>query len=60
MLSYNVGVAGLLWIILALGELAPVGFSPFHASSIPDAIMVNLSLIMLFGVQHSIMPRVGF
>ena len=59
-LSYAVGVAGLLWIILGLGGLAPVGSSPLETGSTATAIGVNIGLIILFGLQHSIMARKGF
>lgn len=59
-LSYAIGVGGLLWIILAMGGLAPVGFSPLHTDSIAAALSVNLALIVVFGLQHSIMARAGF
>jgi protein-S-isoprenylcysteine O-methyltransferase Ste14 len=60
LLAYNIGVAGLLWIILAMGGLAPVGFSPLKTGSVASALLVNFGLIMLFGLQHSIMARAGF
>ena len=59
-LSYNIGVAGLAWLILAMGGLAPVGISSLQTSSIASALLVNLGLIGLFGVQHSVMARSGF
>ena len=59
-LAYGVGVAGLLWIILAMGGLAPAGFSPLQAGSITAALLIDLSLIVLFGLQHSVMARAGF
>ncbi len=59
-LSYSIGVGGLLWIILAMGGLAPVGLSSFHTGSITAAVCVNLALIVMFGLQHSIMARAGF
>jgi len=59
-LSYAIGVGGLMWIILAMGGLAPVGFSPLQTSSVAAAILVNIALIMLFGLQHSIMSRASF
>lgn len=60
LLAYHIGVAGLLWIILAMGGLAPVGFSPLNTDSTASALLVNFGLIMLFGLQHSIMARSGF
>lgn len=59
-LSYNIGVAGLMWLIFAMGGLAPVGFSPLQTSSMTVALFVNLGLISLFGLQHSVMARAGF
>ena len=59
-LAYNVGVAGLLWIILAAGGLAPVGLSGLETGSVISALLVNLGLITLFGVQHSVMARQTF
>ena len=59
-LAYGIGVAGLLWLILALGALAPIGFSPLHTNTIAEAVAVNLGLMVLFGIQHSVMARAGF
>ena len=58
--SYAIGVAGLLWMILAMGGLAPVGFSPLRTESIPVALVIDIGLILLFGLQHSVMARAGF
>jgi len=55
--AYAVGVSGLLWLILAMGGLAPVGFSPLQAQSLAGALAVDIGLIVLFGVQHSVMAR---
>lgn len=59
-LSYGVGVTGLLWFILAMAGLAPVGFSPLQVDSLAPALLINLALILLFGIQHSVMARSGF
>jgi len=58
--AYHIGVTGLMWIILAMGGLAPIGFSPLQAESSVVAMMINLGLITLFGLQHSIMARGWF
>lgn len=59
-LSYGVGVTGLMWFILAMGGLAPVGFSTLQTGSVLFAFLVNIGLILLFGLQHSVMARDGF
>lgn len=59
-LAYNIGVAGLIWLILAMGGLAPSGFSPLHTTSLESSLLVNLGLIGLFGLQHSVMARPRF
>jgi protein-S-isoprenylcysteine O-methyltransferase Ste14 len=58
--SYSIGVGGLMWIILAMGGLAPAGFSPLQTSSNLAAMLINVALIILFGLQHSIMARTSF
>lgn len=58
--AYLIGVTALSWFILAMGGLVPSGFSPFQASTVAGAVIINVSLIVLFGLQHSIMARPGF
>ena len=60
LLAYNIGCAGLFWLIFALGGLAPSGLSDFRAESTSTALLVNIGLIVLFGTQHSIMARASF
>lgn len=60
MLGYVVGCVGLFWLILAFGGLAPVGLSTFQAGSTAAAVLVNIALIGLFGLQHTIMARPAF
>ena len=59
-MSYLIGVAALLWILLGIADLAPVGLSPLHTDSAGLAVLVDLVLIVLFGLQHSIMARGSF
>ena len=58
--AYAVGMGGLMWLILAMGGLLPYGFGPVNTGSPVTAIMVNLGLICLFGLQHTIMARRSF
>lgn len=57
---YSVGMAGLCWLILAMGGLLPYGFGPIETMSPVSAILVNIALVTLFGFQHSIMSRKPF
>ena len=59
-IGYLVGLVSLLWFILAMGGLAPTAFGPVHTTSTLGAISINFGLIVLFGLQHSIMARPGF
>ena len=58
--SYVVGMTGLMWLILAAGGLLPYGFSPVHTGSPVTAILINLGLVFLFGLQHTVMARSKF
>lgn len=60
LLAYMAGCAGLFWLILAMGGIAPVGLSEFKSSSNSVALLVNFALIVIFGVQHSVMARQKF
>ena len=59
-LAYNTGFLALLWLILSAGGLAPAVYSPLATGSVQAGIAVNLALIMLFGIQHTIMARQSF
>lgn len=59
-LSYVVGCFALFWLLLGVGGIVPVGISDWQANSVTTAFFVNLSLIVLFGVQHSVMARRTF
>ena len=58
--AYTIGTSGLFWLILALGGIAPAGISTLQTDSILSALMVNIGLIVMFGLQHSVMARPGF
>jgi len=60
LLAYTIGCIGLFWLIFAVGGLAPISLSELKAESISTAIFINISLIALFGIQHSIMARSSF
>ena len=61
-LSYAIGMGGLTFFILFVGGWS---FMPIHVNSgvagpMLPALAVNCGLILLFGLQHSIMARPGF
>ncbi len=59
LLSYLVGVAGLSAIIVAYAGFIPLGFVSFtNTTSI--AVSINIALLFMFGLQHSIMARPKF
>lgn len=60
LLAYTIGTGGLFWLILALGGIAPAGISALQTDSILSALMINIGLIAMFGLQHSVMARAGF
>ncbi|TKB47155.1 NnrU family protein [Thalassotalea mangrovi] len=59
-LAYVVGCIGLFWLILGAGSLVPIGISNWRADSTGMALMVNIGLILLFAIQHTVMARGAF
>ena len=60
LLAQAIGCTGLFWLIFALGGLAPVGSASFQTDSLLSALLVNVGLILAFGIQHSGMARISF
>lgn len=61
-ISYAIGMGGLTFFILYVGAW---GFMPIHVDSgtagpVGSALLVNFALILLWGLQHSIMARPAF
>lgn len=59
LLSYAIGVAGLGGLILAMAGLVDLG--RFRLASDPTgAFLVNIGLLVMFALQHSVMARPGY
>lgn len=61
-ISYAIGLGGLTFFILFVGGWS---FMPIHvdtgtAEPLSTALLVNISLMLLWGLQHSVMARPGF
>jgi len=60
-ITYGIGVAALLYLILFVGDLWMPTLIDSPATTSPlQAVPVDLALIALFGVQHSLMARPSF
>lgn len=62
LLSYVIGIAGLVYFILYVGnfEFMPHRIESGVPGSLWLALMVNTALMVLFGVQHTVMARPSF
>lgn len=59
--TYGLGVASLLYLILFIGDLwVPKAIDSGATGSPVQAVLVDLALVVLFGLQHSIMARPSF
>ena len=59
--SYALGVASLLYLICFLSNmLAPKTIDSAAVGALMPAVLVDLILIGLFALQHSVMARPGF
>jgi methanethiol S-methyltransferase len=59
--AYGAGLAALLYLIAFTGNLpVPVSVDSGHAGPWPQAVLIDLLLLALFGVQHSVMARRSF
>ena len=50
----------LYWIGFTINYLVPKGIDSGEETSVVMALLINTALILLFGLQHSIMARQGF
>ena len=60
-ICYLTFLAVFLYLIAFLsGDIAPKGIDDGAPSELTSALLINCGLILLFGVQHSVMSRPGF
>jgi protein-S-isoprenylcysteine O-methyltransferase Ste14 len=61
LLAYSIGMAGLVWFILYQGDfLIPNTVNSGIAVTLTDGLLINIGLMLLWGVQHSVMARPRF
>lgn len=71
--AYSVFFATFLYLIAFVGNLQHTGLAPWLSDLVPHsiddgrptgplalAVLINFGLVLLFGMQHSIMARTGF
>lgn len=61
-IAYIIFFATFLYLIAFVGDLpgVPRTVDRGHTAALPTALLVNVGLIALFGLQHSVMARKGF
>ncbi len=57
---YLVGMISILWLIACSAGLLPLGTSLINTDSAVLAVLIDLMLVALFGLQHSVMARPRF
>lgn len=57
---YAIGMAAIGWLVARSGHFVPHGTGPIEASGPIAALAVDAGLLILFGVQHSVMARPSF
>ena len=61
LVCYTVGMGGLVWFILFQGDfLLPDTVNTGVSVGLAGGLLLNLGLILLWGVQHSVMARASF
>jgi protein-S-isoprenylcysteine O-methyltransferase Ste14 len=58
--GYTIGMAGLFWVLLAVGGLAPYGLTSWQVGNPAAALLINVLLVVIFATQHTIMARKPF
>jgi len=62
-ICYLIFFASFLWLVLFLGNFeawVPTTVNSGAAGVMPEALLVNIGLILLFGLQHTVMARKSF
>ncbi|MBT4161276.1 MAG: isoprenylcysteine carboxylmethyltransferase family protein [Gammaproteobacteria bacterium] len=61
-ISYVIGIGGLTYFILYIGawEFLPIHINSGEAGSVVSAVVINLGLMVLFGLQHTVTARPKF
>lgn len=59
-LAYLAFFGTLMYFIAFVGSLTPVGIDSPREGPLAGALLVNLGLLALFSIQHSIMARRAF
>lgn len=57
--AYSIGAGALFWVFFVAGGFAPYGFAA-DASSLWQALAIDLLLVLAFAAQHTVMARRSF